>query len=541
MPRQLWNQGRVVGYSAYELYVRQQASENPEIPPASEREWLASTIAMGSSMLMRVDADTNHAEDQSWIKEVQLPSNTKLCAANTIMASFFLGEGEYGSEWANRILDYGRLISNNAHSSPSTGHIDHSENIPNQGVSEWSDSQKLELAQYMKIVDGIVIQPGKWSVSKNKPPQKDFSPDMGDYPRIRLHIRGPIETPFQILLTGFTIRTVVQGISGLDSATSSPAPEDGDFLGPGQFPWASKIIFSVPSSYVTFFASGAYKRKLPASSQSKLVKDTPVIDMQTTDPATYYNTHNQNARVSTNVDNFTTLGEGTAVLSVYQKDEKYPPAIWGTFVTNKGANNLHPLDVVAPGTVKMFEDASAQDLKNYESIFPGTFGMNKDSSDGTISVVGPSGTLVPAAKVSVKDLSYTNIVSGDKTAKALVTETGNLRGLSISASEGVAGKQYTIENDAEFNETIGNTKFNVGSLTKLLPPTSNITVGAILEALANNKSIDILGDNLKAIKAGLPKNYIQFPNGLRFYISSTKPTDTDVPVGSIGIGWGFNE
>lgn len=540
MPRQIWNQGRVTGFSAYELYVRQHVSEDPETMPASEREWLASTIAMGSSMLLRIDKDTNRREDEHWIKEIQLPSNTRLCAANTILASFFHGEGEYGGPWANRISDYGELISNTASSSPS-GKVDHSGRVPNKTVSEWSASQKLELAQYMKIIDGIVIQPGNWQLGENQPPQKDFHPDMGDYPRIRLHIRGPIEQQFQILFTGFTIRAVVKGVTGLDSATSSPAPEDGDFLGPGQFPWASKIVFSVPSSYVAFFASGAYQRKLPATAKSLLVNSTPVIDMKTTKPETYYTLHHRNATVAVDVDDFATLGDGTAVLTVYQKKEKYPPAIWGTFVDSKGVNHLNPLDVVAPGTVKMFENASAADLKEYESTFPGTFGMNKNTSDGTISVVGPDDTLVPAAKVSTEPLNYTNIVPTDKKAKALVTETGKLKGLSVSASDGVTGSQYPIGNDSPSNRNIGNTSFDIGSLAKLIPNASNITVAALLEALANNKSIDILGDNMKALKAGLPRNYVQFPNGLRLYISATQPTDTDVPVGSIGLGWGFTE
>ena len=49
---------------------------------------------------------------------------------------------------------------------------------------------------------------------------------------------------------------------------------------------------------------------------------------------------------------------------------------------------------------------------------------------------------------------------------------------------------------------------------------------------------------MKALKAGLEREtsagnqgYIQLPNGLRLYISATKPTATDIPVGSIGIGW----
>ena len=35
-------------------------------------------------------------------------------------------------------------------------------------------------------------------------------------------------------------------------STNTPNPEDGDFLGPGAFPWASKVLFNVPTSYVDF-------------------------------------------------------------------------------------------------------------------------------------------------------------------------------------------------------------------------------------------------------------------------------------------------
>ena len=50
------------------------------------------------------------------------------------------------------------------------------------------------------------------------------------------------------------------------------------------------------------------------------------------------------------------------------------------------------------------------------------------------------------------------------------------------------------------------TSFNAGSLTKLSPSSGNITWAYLLEALANNKSIDILGNNMKALKAGYDRN-----------------------------------
>lgn len=539
MARELYNMGRIVGMSAYEVYVKQHASEDPVNPPASEREWLASSLAMGSSMLLKIPANTAHGDTDNWVLDIQFPSNTILCAANTIVASFFRGEGVYSGNWAIRVSSYGDLISNTSSSSPN-GNLNHGSTIPRGTVDEWNEKEKDTLADYMKIVDGIIIHPGTWSNSAKTPPQKDFAPNMGDYPRIRLHIRGPINNDLQILLTGFTIRTVVKGVTGLDSSTNTPSPQNGDFLGPGQFPWAAKVIFSVPSSYISFFAAGAYKRKLPTSSPSKIVKDTAVIDMQTSKPETYYESQHQAARVQVNVDDYTTLGDGTAVLTVYQKSSKFPPAIWGTFVDAKGINYLNPLDIVAPGSVKMFEDATEEELKEYENLFDGTFSINKNTEDGTIEIIGPDGTLVPAAEVSVQDATYTSPTSGATKAKIVVTKTGKLTGMSLSMSAGISGAQYTIGSDGVSNATMGNTSYDKGSQTKLSPNSSNINWAMLLEALANNKSIDILGDNMKALKSGLNQSfpYIQFKNGLRLYISNTEPTpNSSIPVGSIGIGW----
>lgn len=553
MPRKIFNEGRVAGYSAYEIYTKlhQATVTNPTVQPASEREWLASSLAMGSSMLLKIEADTNHEDNENWTKDIQFPDNTLLCAANTIMASFFTGEGEYGVQqsagmhpnWANRVSDYGSLISNTTELHPA-GDVGPTGTVPVKAsaIENWTQAQKDKLANYMKIVDGIIIQPGTWESSKNKPPEMDLAADLGTYPRIRLLFKGPITTDFEILLTGFSIRAVVIGETGLAGSTGTTGfgkPQDGDFLGPEQFPWANKVIFSVPSSYIAYFASGAYTRKLPASADEyQTVKDTSVIDMKTTQPETYYTTNYPDARVQTNVSEFTTLGDGTAVLTVYQKKDIYPPALYGTFVDANGTNYLNPLDVVAPGTVKMFENATEEELKDYEDTFDGTFGMNKND-DGTIGVLDKDDNLVPAADVTVQEVDYTNPGGSSVKAKKVITKTGTKQAQSISISGDVAGNQYTVGADGASNKTVGNTTANVGSQTKITPATSNINWAALLEALANNKSIDILGDNLKLVKAGLPDNYIQFPNGLRLYISSKEPPDTDVPEGSIGIGWGF--
>lgn len=538
----LYNEGRVVGYSAYELYVKQQQSIDPDTPPASERQWLASTIAMGSSMLLRVDPDTKHKDGEIWVYEHQFPDNTALCAANTIVASFFTGDANYSNGWANRVTDYGKLISNTAQASPN-GTVGPTGTIPLQTLSDWTDAEKKELTQYLKIVDGIIIQPGTWSNGTNQPPQKDFKPDLSEHPRIRILFKGPVETQFQILLTGFTIRTVVQGVTGLDSATASPNPENGDFLGPGQFPWASKIMFSIPSSYITYFANNAYRRELPTGQTAITVDDTSIVDMKTTQPETYYNSNYPDARVEINVAEYSTLGGGIAVLTIYQKKDKYPPALYGTYVDSTGQNYLNPIDVVAPGTVKMFENATEDELQEYEDTFDGTFGMNKND-DGTLEILDKDGNMVPAADISVQDVTYTNPGGSSVKAKKVITKTGTKQAQSVSISRDVAGNQYTVGTDSGGAVSKGNTSANMGNMNKITPSTSNINWAALLEALANNKSIDILGNYMKWLKSGLSHDdypYIQFGNGLRLYISKTEPPNNKgtIPEGSIGIGWGF--
>lgn len=242
MPRELYNEGRVVGYSAYELYVKQHQAENPDIEPATEREWLSSTLSFGSSMLLKI------TPSEELVRDFQFPTNTRLCAANTIIASHFIGNGNFGSGiWANRVTNYGDLILNNSSQSPS-GAIGPSGTVPYNTKLSDESGLKLSLMQYLKIIDGVIIQPGTWSNSQNVPPQKDMSPDMSLYPRLRLSFQSPITSDVYVLLTGFTNRVIVQGMTGIDSSTNTQHPEDGDFLGPSAFPWSNKVIFTTPLS-----------------------------------------------------------------------------------------------------------------------------------------------------------------------------------------------------------------------------------------------------------------------------------------------------
>ena len=107
MSRTLYNEGRVVGLSAYEIFVRHVLGADPTATVPSEQEWLASMLSKGSSMLLQIGAD---AIDGSHYIEVELPATSTLWTANTIVGSFFLGEGVAASAatgWCTRVSDYG--------------------------------------------------------------------------------------------------------------------------------------------------------------------------------------------------------------------------------------------------------------------------------------------------------------------------------------------------------------------------------------------------------------------------------------------------
>lgn len=386
----IYNEGRVVGYSAYELYVKHSLSEDPNTPPATELEWLSSTIAMGSSMLLKIPTDEVSGHH---FVDFQLPEDTKLAAANTILGSLFLGEAVVDATgWAQKVTSYGPLLTNST-TRPATGqHTAESTEYPTSLSSQLSTTQQKQILNYMKVVDGIVIQPGNWSATDSTP-AKDMSPVLSERPRVRIFLSDAVKEAFYVLLTGFTLRTVLAGVSGLDGSTdtSNNIPEDGAFLGPGIFPWANKIVFSIPSMYATYFLDNKYSRKMsthgnPSAKESsaKGVHRIPVIDMETTDPATYYASYFSDSRVPLDVVDLNKIN-GDAVLTVYQRDAAFPPALFGTKVTATGEQYASPLDTVAPGTLKMFNDtdrsAAAGKAISFQDKIKNNYAFFRDTHD----------------------------------------------------------------------------------------------------------------------------------------------------------------
>ena len=249
MPKQIYNAGRVVGMSNYEIYAKHALEENPGIDIPSEREWLASQLVHGTSMILKIKA-----HDTSGIHYVDypLPEDSKLCSANVLVASQFFGVCAVDSiGWATKVTDYGQGISNTSNKYP-LDNVDASE-YPTQTIREFNDAEKKQILNYIKIQDGVSLQPGAWRSTEHGSPAKDFTADLTNIPVIRITFASKITSDFYIVITGFTNRGIIAGITKLETgSTEEEGSENGDFLGPALYPWANKIIFT-QSPITTYF------------------------------------------------------------------------------------------------------------------------------------------------------------------------------------------------------------------------------------------------------------------------------------------------
>ncbi len=630
MPRSIYNEGRVVGLSAYEAYVKQHLLEDPTSAPASEKEWLASSLAMGASMILKVPNVSASSSIELNFVDIYLPKSSRLGAANTIFASFFDGEAhfpeadsddEFKQYWADRVTSYGQLIENDSTASPATGEVAPDGTIPNANLTVSNIQQMMD---YAKILDGVVIQPGTWSEtdSEDNPPEKDLAPNLyaNEYPRVRLKIRGSIYTNPLVLLTGFTIRSVLIGTTNLMGSTNTEHPEDGDFLGPSTFPWATKIVFSVPSSLL----STIYQRTI-SDSRNIVVDDVAIIDMRKTNPGVFYNNYTDfrprytpntaNPRYPYTVDSVTVP---SSVLTVFQKSNPYPPALYGTYVTATGDAYLNPLDVVAPGTVKMFYNDDGSEMAQYQAEFPGTWALNR-TTDGKIQYIHNNSVVtiarsddIRSTSLSIHGLSNTgDSITGDfVTPGGTLSNTNRPKLLRTYDTNGYSALSLMMSGDiVDSNHvptrlTINNIPSSSFALTHSNSD-DNLAWSSLMYGLSQNKSIDLLGDRLKDTKYTLKKpttpttsswsprnpndnltsnrwdtskgaSYIEFGNESdpkRLYILNLSdpltmvekedlsttvdpyeptyltvpdtgidngPNPANIPVGSIGIGWGWH-
>ena len=535
--KEIYNEGRVVGLSAWELYVRQQLSTNPNIPLPTEREWLSSTVGSGNSMLLKIPSGTT-----SGYHDYKLPATSALCAASHIIASVFVGDGVFDSDgWATKVTDYGKLIPNNYEMYPSTP--GQPQNVPadiTQGLPddefELDSTFKDICSEYCKIVDGVCYQPGTWNQYHRDGVEKEFSPDPTQPGIIRLRFSAETTHDTFVLFTGFLFREVVSGTTGFDSCMDTASPQNGDFLGPMSYPWAVKITFTISSDIEAVVHGQSYSRKIPATAQDTVsVNSKAVVDFEQTDPGAYYATNFTNSKISVDV---TDVSKGSAssisVIALYQdSSRKYPPALYGLKVTDEGVQSMVPLDVSAPGVSKIFETQAL--AQTYSNDIKNVYGMHLNQYDHILLYKSDGTAIDMSSSVSVE-------TDGD-TVRAVIT-SGDDVVETISLTDTVNGQLFNTDGD-EPTTIDSEDLLNWTRLLKSLSTNQSLEiVGLKLKKYRDNIEM-ITDDQGNAINTGSINNYIEFSttlnssgisSGKRLYISSTEPTGT-IPDGSLGIGW----
>lgn len=600
--KEIYNAGRVVGLSSYEMYVRHFLQNFPDDTPMTEKEWLAATLGNGASMILKVSKGT-----KSGVHDYKLPDNSNLCGAQTITASMFDGECKMLGNWATCITSYGSLILNTSAKHPTTPG-DSATSVPYTNVDTSLEGKTQKYTEYLKIVDGVAYHPGKWTET-NTAPRADLEPDLTQPSVIRLRITEDLTEDVYVLLTGFLYNDIITGITKTETgSTNTEHPENGDFLGCSVFPWASKIIFTVPSETLSVLTRNAYSRKLPSTYTEKAVKSKAIIDFESNPVDSYYtaNADKQDSQIEQDITQLNILEDNAAILAAYQRNDKtagglkgtdFPPVLFGGSATTTGKMNLSPLDIAAPGTVKMFEE---KDLAiNYPKVIPNVFGMFKND-DGDLYVTDAttaSADMVPiTTKVKVVNKGTTSDPQYITSTKARADKTGKPKEASIFgvSLQDTAGADLNTAGSNSISRTDKTTTDS--DQTSWVDATTGLSWAKLLNALGLNKKVEILGTKLRNFRGNLPNivsgdngllnikgtgkstiagtldindgvtiskytptvngntatseakfntpiksgtNYITFSNGLRLYIAKTAPTG-DIPVGSIGIGWGMD-
>lgn len=407
--QEIYNEGRVVGYSGYELYVKHHMSEDPNTPPLTERQWLSHNLGSGLACIIKLDNDSLLKEQDGYaIYQIPIPGNSLLYAASTIIGSCFIGDAYFvgNNKFAKYVISYGALLNNDSTSSPT----DDSKPIADSVVI--SAEQQSSLRGYGTIIDGIVFPERGWMASGVEKPAKDCAPDVSasesSRATIRILTKEKLTAPVYLLLTGFAMSSGLLGVASTDGSINTPAPENGDFLGPEILPWATKIIFSIPSAYM--------------------------------DGRTYVDKDGRNI-----------------------------------YTTHVNLGDQHTKSV-------SLQDDNGNDL-------PVTDRQTFDSNSPELGDKPLTWNLLLAMLASDRGC--------DLLGKMLRLFRGNLPNIDTT---------------------------NLGKGVLRLTGTGDSYVGGKLKS----------GDGYP-IKSGT--QYIEFKDGLRLYISSSEPHDSDVPIGSIGIGW----
>ena len=651
MPQEIYNEGRVVGLSAWEIFVKNLEGkiDDPSAVP-SEAQWLSSMIGSGMSMLLQIPAGT-----QAGIRDFALPSGNNLAASGIIWANPFLGDAIFDNGWAVKVTSYSPLIANDSSAAPT------SHNVPSgtYGATQYSNM----LVNFLKITDGIVYQSeATWIelASANKPPRKDIDPDYNNsYAVIRLNISADIDADVNIIFTGFQNKRILQAFAGYATneggavnGSTDPTANDwvnGGLLGPESTPWATKIMFSMPSAAMGLTSTMTRKVPSDADYTAKTVDDyitfknqvatvnaTALIDFESINLTDYYMKHFNDGDYNTtgvpwleeNVT-FAPLGSANSynslvalypgmtaakIAAATDASTVFPPALYAAQVTGTGVDQkLIPIDVAAPGTVKFFELPTP--AKTYAKTLRNNYAAYYNSASATYTFVHYDGTTIDGSytcvpeipsnaptkvhlkfgnNISVKTLALSNLHGDDKDTTG-INSHGNLNPFIQEDDSGsplnglswqnlldglrdnkridpVGLRLRTLGNELAGHPlgnissatTIGidpqayNRIYSVGTQWILLNPDSQAGsdnwwdggADSLWVTSSHDSDSRYLGLNIGRTAATLwaGKPYIQFNDTtqqsvqespyIRLYVCKHKPeNDTNIPVGSIGIGW----
>ena len=521
--REIYNEGRVVGLSAYELYVRKFYENDPNAVPPTEKSWLASMFGNGNAMILKINSGTLPG-----VQDFALPASSVLCGSNTLFASVFNGDCKWSDTaaisdtgavgyWAEAVTSYGGLISNNSTSYPDSTNIPYGSDIFD------SPADRQNVINYCRIAEGLAIQQGTWVDGADSNPYKDLTnPAFGSSPAvIRLYITKQLTSDVKLLITGFLDSEFTTTLSGLDGSTDplTNGCANGEFLGPAIFPWSSKIIMIYPN--LANIVDNEYERQLPNgtldtdivgsysfATQDTTVASASIVDLDTTNPATYYQVNGakySDSVIPVNVKTAETSKSGMNVLAVYEPgmtaakvnsaaqeldpDTKFfPPALYAGKITQTGVQNMVPVDIAAPGTVKMFDTAS--EAYEYAKQVPNAYAFFWDSTNDVLKLYDST----TATSADGYDINTQITVSAPKAT--IKTENVTLKTIALSNSSGV---------DVDTDGSSGVITITGNGAT------DGLSWDNILDALSQNKKLDVLGQAIKDLRATLPN--INLPTG----------------------------